>query len=120
MDYLNSISNRLWYLLCYEKMPQKVTDELTRIHDTVNLIDTDITERLEEELSDAHSEVAYWKEECENLSDLTRENEDLTVKIINIEKHVVQLEKDLRQYKKIGEQFSAANKTAKLFRKGLS
>lgn len=120
MDYLDSISKRLWQLICYEKMPQKVEDELNRIHDTVNLIDEDITERLEEELSNAHSEVAYWEEECENYTDLIRDNEELEEKIVNIEKHVVQLERDLRQYKKIGKQFSAANKTVKLFRKGLA
>ena len=85
MDYLDSISKRLWQLICYEKMPQKVEDELNRIHDTVNLIDADITERLEEELRDARSEAAYWEEECEAYTDLARDNEELEKKITDIE-----------------------------------
>ena len=78
MDDIEDITKKLWQVICYEKMPQKVADELTRLHDTVNLIDTGITERLEDELSDAHSEATYWEEEF-NSTHLIRENNILPI-----------------------------------------
>ena len=127
MDDIKAIIKKLWQVLCYEKMPQKTEDELKKIYDFLESIDLNFEETLQDELEnirydlkEAHGEAEYWEEAFAETHLIRDNNDELKITISDLTNQVSALERDLRQYKKLGEQFSAANKTAKLFRKGLS
>lgn len=113
MDFLGNLPDRLWQLICYEKMSPKLEGELKRIYHELDNVDIYVDDYIGEQCNEAWGEVDYWKEEYNTTKNVKHENDELTRK-------VEKLEKELKQYKKIGEQFSAGNKTVKLFRKGLS